>query len=458
MVPEKSCDIEDKFYTFYDPLYEIRIYDALSGRPMGRFAGDMDQILNKIFCEIIDSHEFSRLNFIKQTGLLWLVFPSATHTLFSHSLGNLVIGEYALKNIAIKKNGRIVGNLGDWLKELKLKDEFFLALLLNDIGKPSFSFLLRNNKHFSKYNPGEMAVRLIRGDGVTYEFFEDDHDRTIHDVLEEVGDVDIDILCYLINHETSKKFDNHEDIEILYDIVSGKLNLDRLDHYRRDSYFIGTKFATFNIRSLLRNVYIDKEEHSLNFNNEGIKYAYQLLTNKEMLLCEAFENQTSLSYDAMMDFCISKYFESEGDVARKEFLSSSDEKILWDMLKKSSISKLVKRIINRDPYLSTPIKIGTDVAFEKLENFKSECVNRFGWEEEDILLYPPMHQWNEHSQWLNLRCGNGNRLFDLESYNELIGYINRKQDERRKQIYFFLPDRSKLHLLENELKNTGIFE
>ena len=93
--------------------------------------------LNEIESEIIDSPLFQRLKYIKQLALADYVFPGATHTRFSHSLGVFYItGEIC--NILKKYNSDLFDE--DNINDLKM------AALLHDIGHFPFSHVLEFEK------------------------------------------------------------------------------------------------------------------------------------------------------------------------------------------------------------------------------------------------------------------------------------------------------------------------
>src|SRR5713226_8576635 len=59
----------------------------MNKRKLIRDAVHGDIVMSALEVELMDTPEFQRLRGIKQLGTAYLVFPSAVHTRFEHSLG-----------------------------------------------------------------------------------------------------------------------------------------------------------------------------------------------------------------------------------------------------------------------------------------------------------------------------------------------------------------------------------
>src|SRR5258705_4024609 len=75
----------------------------MSKRKLIRDAVHGDIEMGPLEVELMDTPEFQRLRGIKQLGTAYLVFPSATHTRFEHSLGTSWMAHRILEAI---KRGR----------------------------------------------------------------------------------------------------------------------------------------------------------------------------------------------------------------------------------------------------------------------------------------------------------------------------------------------------------------
>lgn len=65
-----------------------------------------DIYLNRLEVAIVDSPSFQRLRKVKQLGTTHLVYPGATHTRFSHSLGTLKVAQDLIDIVLEQRSGR----------------------------------------------------------------------------------------------------------------------------------------------------------------------------------------------------------------------------------------------------------------------------------------------------------------------------------------------------------------
>ena len=184
------------------------------------FSDPIHKFVKAYDCELklIDTPTLQRLRFIKQLGVAYLVFPSAQHSRFEHSLGTMELA------------GRICQSLG--IKDRKLISLYRLAGLLHDIGHLPFSHttevLLGDKSHEEigerLIKEGEAGELLLRC-GYTYE--------------------DIEFLCQIAFKKGSYGTPK---------IITGEFGADRMDYLIRDAYFCGTSYGFFDYERLLNNL------------------------------------------------------------------------------------------------------------------------------------------------------------------------------------------------------------
>ncbi|MDW8236791.1 MAG: HD domain-containing protein [Aquificaceae bacterium] len=173
-------------------------------------------------CEIklIDHPVLQRLRFIKQLGLAFLVFPSAQHTRFEHSLGTMELA------------GRMLQLTG--IKDKKIAHLLRIAGLLHDIGHGPFSHttevLLGDKSH------EDIGVRV---------FYEE-----LSGLLKRCGYSDDELSIV-----SSLAFRKDASLGIPK-LITGELGADRMDYLRRDAYFCATSYGFFDYQRMLSNLHL----------------------------------------------------------------------------------------------------------------------------------------------------------------------------------------------------------
>lgn len=191
---------------------------------------------------VIDSPLLQRLKRIKQTGLVFQVFPSATHSRFEHSLGATTLAERcftAIQDRVSVESPRTVIADGDRLRgDLA---HLRMAALLHDVGhglcshasEQIYALLsdlqeFRRKPDYVKNAPGEILSYLI----VKSKTFQDWFREYVVRGCQAQLDLELIGQMMLGRHPNN---DRH----FLAQIISSPYDADKLDYIARDSYYCG---------------------------------------------------------------------------------------------------------------------------------------------------------------------------------------------------------------------------
>jgi HD superfamily phosphohydrolase len=169
--------------------------------------------------EVVDSPAFQRLRYVRQVGHAFLVYPGATHSRFEHALGAYHLARRALA--ILEQRGELAG--------LSAADALFIRLgaLLHDVGHYPFSHALEESGFTSHERLGEELLGRAPLAGL----------------LEAHGFSDPAARFGALIRGAS----DHP----LAGLISGSIDLDKLDYLRRDALMCGVPYGQVDVDRLL---------------------------------------------------------------------------------------------------------------------------------------------------------------------------------------------------------------
>jgi HD superfamily phosphohydrolase len=199
---------------------------------------------------------FMRLNRIMQLGPVYLVYPGATHTRASHSLGVYHIGRRLLQNLAER-------GASEWLTPQGVKS-FLAACLLHDLGHFPYTHSL---KELSLSSHEELTGAIILKEPMKS--------------LVHAAGADPFLTAAIVDKEGKIPGSGDQagfDIELLFyrKLLSGALDPDKLDYLNRDARYCGVPYGAQDVDFILSRLYPNKER--------GVDIDSRLIPNVESVL------------------------------------------------------------------------------------------------------------------------------------------------------------------------------
>lgn len=177
--------------------------------------------------ELITSLPIQRLRSIHQLGLAHLVFPGAEHSRFGHALGAMELAGRVYDQLAAKSGGRLPS--GPRSRQRRLVR---VAALLHDTGHAPYSHSAE--ELFEEgIDHEEMTRRLLALPELVTAF------ERHGDGLEPA-----DVVRLLAGGGDATE-------RLLVQIVSGELDVDKMDYLLRDSLFCGVRYGNYDLDRLL---------------------------------------------------------------------------------------------------------------------------------------------------------------------------------------------------------------
>lgn len=210
--------------------------------------------------DIIEHPWFQRLRNIKQLGLTSFVYPGANHSRFQHALGALHLMEMAVTTLRGK---------GVDISEEE-EQSTYIAILLHDLGHGPFSHALENS--------------IIQG--ITHE----DLSLLLMKKLNEhfSGRIEMAIEIFLGSYK--KKF--------LHSLISGQMDMDRLDYLRRDSFFTGVIEGSVGSERIIR--MLNVADGDLVIDEKGIYSLEKFLIARRLMYWQVYMHKTVLASESLL--------------------------------------------------------------------------------------------------------------------------------------------------------------
>ncbi len=213
-----------------------------------------------VLLDIVEHPLMQRLSRIKQLGLTSMVYPSAQHTRFQHSLGSFHLMSEAIESLTRK---------GIFIFDSEA-EAVEAAILMHDIGHGPFSHVLEHTL-ISGISHEEISLLMM-----------EQINREMKGAL--------NLALKIFKNEYPKQF--------LHQLISSQLDMDRLDYLRRDSFFTGVTEGNIGSARIIK--MLDVHEDSLVVNAKSLYTIENYLMSRRLMYWQVYLHKTTVSSEKVL--------------------------------------------------------------------------------------------------------------------------------------------------------------
>ena len=219
----------------------------------------------KIISDLIDTKEIQRLRRIRQLAGVGMVFQTAEHSRFTHSLG-----AYHMANLVIK-NVDGMNEIPEYEKVL-----FLCAALLHDVGHGPFSHAFENVISISHE---EYTTKIIKTNGTE-----------INKVL-SIQEGLADDIASVIEHDGK--------YPLIESLVSSQLDVDRMDYLSRDAYMTGAAYGNIDYFRIMRSMRV--LDNKIICKASGVHSIESYLMSRYHMYFQVYYHPTARSFEVVLE-------------------------------------------------------------------------------------------------------------------------------------------------------------
>ena len=269
--------------------------------------------------KVLDSEPLQRLRYIRQLGHAFLVYPGATHTRFEHALGTYHLTRRTLG--LLRDRGELEGVDPEEITLIRM------AALLHDVGHYPFSHAL---EEAGLPSHEVLAARHLCHEELDTIF----HESGITSAESRIKD--------LITGDSQSP---------LQGLVSGSLDLDKIEYLTRDARMCGVPYGTVDVDRLVQSltlITLDTGQLTIGVHEKGVSALESLLFARYQMYRNVYWHHAVRCATAMFKRLVREVL-ARGELD-PEWIAGSTDEALMETLERMPNANLARRLRKRRLY------------------------------------------------------------------------------------------------------------